>query len=121
MILPNRQLTDDERSLAVKILADAKEKITSASKSDSELEWAMRRYIYKQLIYGERKSPMVRRALKTKLRKNQNGLCSICGELLPEKGTILDRLEAMKGYVEENTRLLCPLCDQKVQQERKYT
>jgi ribosomal protein L44E len=119
--VPNRQLTDNERSLAVLILDNVKEKIASASKNDPRLEWAMRRYIYKQLIYGERKSPMARRVLKSKLRKNQNGLCALCGELLPEKGTILDRLEAMKGYVEENTRLLCPLCDQKVQQERKYS
>ncbi len=64
---------------------------------------------------------MVRRALKVKLRARQNGLCPICGEQLPEKGSVCDRLDAMKGYTEENTRLLCPTCDKKVQEERRYT
>jgi len=34
---------------------------------------------------------------------------------------VLDRLEAMPGYTLENTRLLCPECDKKVQTERRFT
>ena len=84
------------------------------------LEWAMRRYIYKQLVYGERRPPMERRALKSKLRSKQKDLCPLCGEVLPTKGAVLDRLEAMKGYTEENTRLLCSTCDATVQEQRHY-
>ena len=119
--MANRQLDSDEREVAKQILADTKLRIVSASKDDANLEWAMRRYIYKQLIYDERKSPMVRRALKVKLRARQNDRCQMCGKQLPEKGAVCDRLEAMKGYTEENTRLLCPTCDKKVQEERRYT
>jgi len=118
--MPNRQLTANERSVARQILADIKEKITATSNNDLSLEWAMRRYIYKQLVYGERRPPMERRALKSKLRSKQKGLCPLCGEVLSTKGAVLDRLEAMKGYTEENTRLLCSTCDAKVQEQRHY-
>jgi hypothetical protein len=37
------------------------------------------------------------------------------------RGAVLDRLEAMLGYTPENTRLLCPKCNARVQEERKYT
>ena len=119
--MPNRQLTPSERIDASKILADIKESISAVSNKDLSLEWAMRRYIYKQLIYEERRPPMERRALKVKLRAKQNGLCPLCGKELPAKGAVLDRIEAMKGYVEENTRLLCPICDTKVQEQRHYS
>jgi ribosomal protein L44E len=118
--MPNRQLTSEEREVAKRILNETKQRISALSKNDADLEWSMRRYIYKQLIYGERRPPMVRRALKTKLRSKQNGLCPLCGEQLPEKNAVLDRLEAMKGYTEDNTRLLCPSCDKKVQEQRRY-
>ena len=119
--MPNRRLNSDERKVASQIITETKKRIATFSKRDAELEWAMRRYIYIRLQHDERGTPMERRALKTKLRSRQNNLCPLCGEQLPEKNAVLDRLEAMKGYTQDNTRLLCPNCDKKVQQERGYT
>jgi uncharacterized protein with PIN domain len=118
--MPNRQLTPNEREAAKKILVDTKERISEVSKDDANLEWAMRRYIYIRLQHGERGTAMTRRALKIKLRARQNNLCPLCNKQLPEKGAVCDRIEAMKGYTEENTRLLCPACDNKVQEQRRY-
>jgi len=33
---------------------------------------------------------------------------------------VLDRLSAMKGYTDENTRLICSLCDITIQSRRGY-
>jgi uncharacterized protein with PIN domain len=118
--MANRQLNEQERELARQILADTKGRIASASKDDAGLEWAMRRYIYIRLQHDERGTPMARRDLKAMLRDRQTNRCPLCGERLPEKNAVLDRLEAMKGYTENNTRLLCPDCDKKVQAERHY-
>jgi len=118
--MPNRQLTSDEREAASQILTETRTRIAAFSKSDADLEWAMRRYIYIRLQHDERGTPMERRALKAILRSKQDDLCLLCGEQLPKKGAVLDRLEAMKGYTEDNTRLLCPSCDKKVQEQRHY-
>jgi hypothetical protein len=64
---------------------------------------------------------MHRRALKILKRSQQEGRCAICHQPLPEKDAILDRLEAMSGYTEKNTRLLCRPCDYEVQAERRFT
>jgi ribosomal protein L37AE/L43A len=84
------------------------------------LLFAYRRKVAKELQYGERSGPMLRRRLKVQKRKEQNNKCAQCRERLPEKYTVLDRLEAAKGYTPENTRLLCEPCDRKIQAERGY-
>lgn len=45
---------------------------------------------------------MQRRALKERKRKAQGGLCTVCQETLPDRGAVLDRFQAMKGYTNEN-------------------
>ncbi len=116
----NRRLTADEREIAGELIADVRKRVTEISEGNKELEWALRRYVYIRLQHDERGTPMERRALKAIQRSKQNELCSLCGEQLPKKGAVLDRLEAMKGYTEDNTRLLCPSCDKKVQEQRHY-
>ena len=63
---------------------------------------------------------MQRKLLKLKLRVKQGNECAICGASLTERGPVLDRIEAMLGYTEGNTRLLCPSCDSSVQEQRGY-
>jgi hypothetical protein len=116
----NRQLTSDERTAANRVLAVIRDRLKEYSGNDASLEWALRRYIYIRLQHDERGAPMKRRVLKAKLAKRQSHLCVLCSKRLPQKGAVLDRLEAMKGYTEENTRLLCPDCDRKVQEQRHY-
>ena len=63
---------------------------------------------------------MQRRKLKDLKRAEQDNKCPLCSKSLPIKYAVPDRIEAMKGYTPENTRLLCRECDTRVQQERNY-
>ena len=118
--MANRRLTDDERELANQLLVEFRRKLNELSSNDASLEWAMRRYIYIRLEHDERGKPTERKLLKAKLTMRQHGKCACCSRDLPQKGTVLDRLEAMKGYTEENTRLLCPSCNVAIQEQRHY-
>ena len=119
--MPNRQLTAEElETLASPLLDKVRAQLVQLSNEDAALHWALRRKLYKELIYDERGKPMFRRALKASKWKEQGGLCHLCQNPLPKKGAVLDRLKAMDGYTSENTRLLCPTCDTAVQTERGY-
>lgn len=119
--MPNRQLTNDElENLAHPMLKQMRGKLEELSGGDEELLWALRRKIAKELGYDERGKPMQRAALKKMKRREQDNLCVICKGTLPLDGAVLDRLEAMGGYTDSNTRLLCPSCDVNVQQRRGY-
>jgi len=115
-----RQLTDEERAIAKKILEDIEREIGAFAGDDEELFWAVRRYIYKQLTYGERGKPMERKNLKNLKWKKQRGICDRCKGELPERGAELDRIDPMKGYTEQNTRLLCHTCHIEEQELRGY-
>ncbi|SRR6266480_5584376 len=119
--MPNRQLTKTEiQDLFQPLHAFVTSRLQEISGGDAELLWALRRKLVKSLSYGERGTPMHRRGIKALKRAEQQGLCAICRQPLPERDCILDRLQAMRGYTVENTRLLCRDCDFKVQSERKF-
>jgi hypothetical protein len=113
-----RRLTEAERESAKEILVKTREQIAALAGDDAALLWAVRRYVYKQLLYDERGKPMDRKMLKQRLMGAQDGRCRLCGEELPERGAELDRLDPMKGYTLANTRLLCHKCHRQ-EQERK--
>ncbi|MEK7730370.1 MAG: hypothetical protein AAB363_00780 [Planctomycetota bacterium] len=113
-------MTETELALAATLLDEIRAKLDELAGGDLELVWALRRKLYKELVYDERGKPMYRRALKLKKRESQQGKCAVCDADLPEIGAVLDRLLAMKGYTIENTRLLCPTCDTRIQTERNY-
>jgi len=119
--MPNRQLTATELETANVLLAEIRDKLDALSHGDSELLFAYRRKIAKQLVYDERSSPMARRALKRRMLVAQDGKCALCNETLPPTYNVLDRFDAIKGYVDENVRLICEGCDRKVQLGRRYT
>jgi hypothetical protein len=119
--MPNRQLTTVEiETLFRPLIAEVRGQLQTLSAGDTDLLWALRRKLAKELTYDERSRPGDRRALKAYKRGEQKGLCALCSQPLPEKYVTLDRFEAMLGYVKENTRLICQPCDIKVQQERGY-
>ena len=119
--MSNRQLTPKElRDLVIPLLMELRERLVAVTKGDKELLWALRRKIFKELMYDERGKPMYRVALKKKKKAEQNNRCAHCNKRLPAKGSVLDRLKAMAGYTVENTRLLCPKCDTKIQVKRGY-
>jgi hypothetical protein len=110
--MPNRQLTASERAkLFAPLIAEVRSRLVELSAGDEELLWALRRKLAKDLAYDERGTPMHRAVLRLRKRVEQRGRCAICGCELPNPGAVLDRYEAMKGYTDENTRLLCPACD----------
>lgn len=96
-------------------------KIDVKSEGDPELRFALRRKIYKELTYAERSRPMNRVRLKRETRALQSDICPGCKEPLPDSYTVLDRFEAVKGYVASNVRVLCETCDRRIQRERRYT
>ena len=101
-------------------MENVRRSIEQLSGGDSDFLFAIRRKVAKELTYDERRRPMERRALKACKRGQQGNKCAICDSELPERNAVLDRLEAMKGYTRENTRLLCPTCDQAEQQRRGF-
>lgn len=119
--MANRQLTADERKhLFEPLIADVRMRLKKLSHGEDDLMWALRRKLTKELGYDERRKPMHRRILKLKEMVAQKGLCAVCSRELPEKNSVLDRFEAMGGYTEENTRLICAECNVQIQEQRGY-
>jgi DNA repair exonuclease SbcCD ATPase subunit len=116
----NRTLTPDESELAKALLEETRAKVDALAGDDADLRFAYNRKLWKELMHDERSKPAARKKLKALKRKEQGGLCPVCGEPLPEKYTVIDRYDAAKGYTQANTRLLCTPCDSRIQQERHY-
>jgi hypothetical protein len=118
--MSNRQLSKGESEKANELLDEIRGQLRKLADDDEELLFAYRRKVYKELTFDERGKPVHRRRLKQLKRKEQEGLCTICGESLPEKNTVLDRYKAMEGYTEDNTRLIHQDCDTESQRSRNY-
>lgn len=115
-----RRLTEQEQALARTILTGTRGAIAREAKGDETLAWALRRYVYIRLQHDERGNPMQRKIVKLKKMVAQKGKCASCRKELPERGAELDRLETMKGYTLENTRLLCHDCHRAEQEKRGF-
>ncbi len=118
--MANSQLNQKQLSKANELLNKIRKEINTLTNNNPELIFAFRRKIYKELIYNERGKPMKRKKLKEGLWKKQKGLCSKCKQKLSEKGAVLDRIKAIRGYNEKNVNLICPQCDKKIQEKRGY-
>ena len=120
--MANRQLSEGELTdLLGPLLHHVRVSLEQAAGGDNDLHWALRRKLAKELTYDERGKPATRKRLKKAKLHEQGRRCSRCDEVLPDKGAVLDRFEAMQGYTPENTRLLCRDCDHAVQEERGYS
>src|SRR5688572_5803230 len=102
-LMPNRRLTPAELSQAQLLLGTVRARLLELANGDPDLLFAYRRKVYKELIYDERDKPMVRRRLKAVKRREQEGICPVCLQPLPEKYCVLDRFVAASGYTAENT------------------
>ena len=119
--MTNRRLSPLELAKANALLVDIRARLETLSSGDFELLFAYRRKVFKELTYDERSKPSVRRKLKDDKWKQQRGLCALCCKELPEKYTVLDRLNAVDGYTDANTRLIHSECDVAFQVSRGYT
>lgn len=118
--MPNRQLNAEELSKANALLSEVRNRLAALAGEDTELLFAFRRKVYKELGYDERGKPIARRKLKAAKREEQGGKCKLCNKKLPETYCVLDRLVAIKGYTIDNTQLICQECDTKTQSSRGY-
>lgn len=119
--MPNRRLSDEELSRAREVLAEVRERLEKLSGGDSDLLFAYRRKVSKELIYDERKKPNDRRKLKKIMWEAQGGKCAHCRKDIPLKRSELDRKEAAKGYVQENVELVHAHCHHERQEAKGYT
>lgn len=119
--MANPRLTLDQLDLARTLLDEVRARLVDLSNGDKELLFVYRRKVYKELVHDERSKPMVRRRLKQLKMKEQEGLCPLCKEPLPERGAVLDRTQAVDGYTPENTRLIHSACDVAHQAAKGYT
>ncbi len=119
--MPNRTLSESELASAWALIGHIRERLDALAHDDSDLLFALRRKVYKELTYDERGKPAYRKRLKALKREEQGGRCTLCGEALPQTYCVLDRYNAAAGYTPENTRLLHAQCDADVQSQRKYT
>lgn len=114
----NRTLTLAELARVNDLLATIRSALVALSNGDPNMHFAYRRKVYKELTYDERSKPAVRRALKAKKYKAQQGRCALCTQPMPQPGSVLDRFHAPAGYTDANTRLICPPCDTATQAGR---
>jgi CRISPR/Cas system-associated protein Cas10 (large subunit of type III CRISPR-Cas system) len=119
--MPNPQLTPEERKqLFSPLFKRVVDDLVSTADGDPHLLWALRRKLTKELGYLERDKPGNRKKLKKLIWEKQGRKCAICGELMPERNSELDRTEALIGYREENVRLLCHDCHVSDQARKTY-
>jgi hypothetical protein len=120
-LMPNRQLTKQElQDIFAPLIALVRHELIMRAAGDAALHWALRRKLAKELGYDERGKPGLRKLLKQRKLVQQDGKCPVCSEHLPARGAVLDRFEAMRGYNDENTRLICPTCDVEIQASRRF-
>ncbi len=120
--MTNPQLTKDQREkLFAPLLSLVKNELQQISSGNAQLLWALRRKLTKELGYLERGTSLERTKLKAIKWRTQKGLCALCGKLLPQKNSELDRREAYLGYKEANVRLVHHECHVKDQEIKKYT
>ena len=108
-------LSDEDRAKAIALLEEIRARIDAVADGDEAVRFQMRRYVARRLEFDERGTPTQRRRLKDLKWKFQRGLCYECAQPLPKRGAELHRLQAMDGYTEANTQLLCRACHEKAQ------
>ena len=120
--MPTRKLTEEELGRVRPLLEQVRQSLKDLSGGDSELLFAYRRKLTKELSYDERSKPSQRKTLKRRKLIDQHGKCATCGNPLPPAalGAVLDRLNAMDGYTDANTRLICRDCDITIQRQRGF-
>jgi hypothetical protein len=123
MTSETRKLIEEERVNAERLLDQLRKSLADLSGGNPELLFAYRRKVAKELTYDERSSPSKRKSLKRRKLISQAGKCALCQSALPPAGlgSVLDRPNAMDGYTDGNTRLLCRDCDLRTQRERAFT
>jgi hypothetical protein len=117
------RLTKEDGDWANEFLERIREELDRRAGGDRLRLHMLRRKVVKKLGYDEKSTPMERKALKKRKMIEQNGLCTICGNALPEGGyyAVLDRKVAHLGYTDENVNLVHAACDYQQQESKGFT
>lgn len=118
--MPNRLLTKEEAAQADEMLARVKGMVEEVAAGDPVLVFAHRRRLWIRLMIWERGTAAERTKLKARKWEQQDGLCAICGEPMPQKGSELDRADPVLGYTAENTRLVHHVCHRSDQEAKGF-
>lgn len=120
--MPTPKLNPEQLEKAGLLLMKVRQDLLDLSTGDRFLLFAYRRKIWKELQYNERGKPATRKLLKLRKFKAQDGRCAHCHGSLASNGkdAILDRREAVDGYTDENTTLICHACDRRIQKLRGF-
>jgi hypothetical protein len=116
----NRILNPEEFKLAHRLLDEIRGKLDALAAGDTNLLFAYRRKIYKELIYLERGKPMTRRKIKLQKFDQQSGGCAHCNLEMKISYSELDRKIAIEGYTVENTELVHAECHRSRQAAKGY-
>lgn len=116
-------LDEDDRTWALELLIQIRTELNARSSENKLRLHYLRRYVVRNLGYDEKSTPAHRKALKQRKMKIQDGKCALCGGDLPDGGaySVLDRLQAHLGYIDENVQLVHANCDYKQQAAKGYT
>ena len=119
--MPNRRLTPSEIVSLNELQDVTVAALQFLAGDDPEILFALRRRSFTRLMHLERGTPAHRTKLKAEKWKAQEGLCAMCKEPMPQKGSELDRHIAWKGYTPENTRLVHHDCHIEDQRRKGFT
>ena len=119
--MANRNLNAGELGKAHLLLVEIRGRLELLAGGNSDLLFAYRRKIYKELIYLERGKPMMRRKIKIQKYDLQCGKCAHCYDDMTIQFSELDRMNAADGYTIENTELVHAKCHQARQAAKGYT
>lgn len=116
------RLTKDDGAFANALLDHVRRELETRADGDPIRLHMLRRRVIKTLGYDEKSTPMERKKLKLRKMAEQNSICTICGETLPEGGyyAVLDRKVAHLGYTDANVNLVHADCDYKAQAAKGY-
>jgi hypothetical protein len=117
-----KNLSYENALWADEVLQNIRKQLQDRSAGDTLLLHHLRRRIVKNLGYDEKSTPYERKKLKQRKMIEQNGICAICRNALPDRGylAVLDREVAHLGYTDANVRLIHRDCDIQVQEERGF-
>ena len=124
--MPSRRMTTEELATSREILDQIRQRIREAAGSDSMLEFALNRYIWKNVMYDERGKPAHRKRLKHRKLAEQQGICGYPECPTPDRLMTmadepeLDRIDAPEGYTDENTVLMHHECHRASQRAKSF-
>jgi len=123
----NGRMSQPEIEHARDILANVRQQISKAANGNQRLEFAVNRYVYKNLMYSERGTPAHRTKLKLAKLEDQQGKCTYSACPFPDRPLRkedepeLDRIDAVLGYTSQNTVLVHHECHRLSQKSKGFS